>query len=232
MPRRLPALVALLVLVLGAVAAFGSGIGLNSDEGAIPSATGAPAIGGITAEFNCTLCHQDYANPCLPGPCNLATPGGGVALLDVPADYLPGSAIPLRVRVWTDSTLVYPGRNWGFQITAVRESDGSGAGTWILPDPDSLQVVGGSGAFTGRSYLEQTVLGIRGGLAGPVEWSFTWMPPAGNEGRVIFCLAGTAGNGDDVPGGEDFVFVRQDTLAPNVVPVRRASWGGVKAKYR
>ncbi len=232
MPRRLVPAIACCVLLLGSAAAFVGANGVHSASGPIPGMTGAPAIGGSDPEGDCTLCHQDFANPCAPDPCNLNTPGGGVRILDLPADYLPGTPIPMRVQLWTDSTLSFPARRWGFQITAVREGDGQGAGAWQLPAPDTLDVLAGYAPFETRDYVVQQSIGTRTGLAGPVEWSLTWNPPAGNEGRIILCVAGNATNGNAEPGAGDFVFAARETLPPSVVPVRPVSWGGLKRRFR
>jgi hypothetical protein len=232
MRRRLPTWTAVPVLLAVPLAALVRANEPNSAFSPIPSMTGAPAIGGKGSENNCTLCHQDFVNPCEPDPCNLGTPGGGVEILDLPMSYLPGTEIPLRVRLWTDSTLAAPARRWGFQITAIRESNGEGSGAWLTLDPDTLQIVPGSAPFESRSYLEHTYDGTRTGLAGPIEWSFSWMPPAGNEGKIIFCVAGVATNGNSEPGAGDFVFTFRDTLPPDAVPVRSLTWGELKARFR
>lgn len=227
--RRLILAAAFVTLCLG-IAAWVRAAGINSDEGPIASMTGAPEIAGIAAESNCTLCHQDFLVPCDP-PCNLDTPGGGVAILDLPATYLPGVAIPMRVRMWTDSTLAYPDRLWGFQITSIRSSDGKGAGDWIAP-ADTFLVQSGLGSYASRRYLSQMVNGIRAGLGGPIEWSFTWTPPAGNEGWVYFAAASVAANGNDEPGPGDFVFTTIDSIAPDPTPTVPVSWGALKRRYR
>lgn len=232
MLRPTVAWVAVVVLASGVAAAMVSAHDTHSASGPLASMTGAPAIGGADPEADCTLCHQDYDNPCLPEPCNLNTPGGGVAILDLPADYLPGQPIPLRVRLWTDSTLASATRKWGFQITAVRELNGAGSGTWQAAEPDTLLIEQGAAPYDTRSYLMQKTAGTRTGLGGPVEWSFTWNPPAGNDGRVIFCVAGNATNGNDEPGPGDFVFTARETLPPSAVPVRPVSWGALKQRFR
>lgn len=220
-----------ILLTAGIAAAIVSAHENQSSYGPIASVTGAPAIGGADAESDCTLCHQDFANPCDPVPCNLNTPGGGVEILDLPAYYTPGMSIPMRVRLWSDSTLVYPDRRWGFQITAVRQSNGQGSGTWQIPDPDSLEILTGSTPFDTRTYVTHQRPGTRYGLAGPVEWSFTWTPPESDEGPVIFCVAGNAGNGNEEPGAGDFVFTAVDTLPSNAVPTLPLSWGALKRRF-
>jgi len=232
MLRRLPHLLALAALALGLTGASIPRPRLHSNQGAMPSVTGAPAVGGMDAENNCTLCHQDYANPCLPDPCNLNTPGGGVEILDLPSEWWPGTVYPLRVRLWTDSTLSYANRAWGFQITALHARDGTGAGTWLPDYPDTFSVVTGIAPFATRIYAEPNFIGIRQGLAGPVEWPLKWQAPADPAGDVCFYVAGNAGNGTDEPGLGDFVFTWSDTVHLSSVPVRELRWGALKAKYQ
>ena len=223
---------AVAILVSGIAAALVSAHGLDSAHGPIASVTGAPSLGGLDAEADCTLCHQDFENPCAPDPCNLNTPGGAVEILDLPEEgYVPGIAISLRVRLRTDSTLASPARRWGFQLVAVSEGSGQGTGTWVL-DPDTLDVVTGSDPYASRQYLVHQYEGTRPGLAGPIEWTMAWMPPESNEGNIIFCAAGNATNGNEEPGLGDFVFTSRETLPPSIVPVRPVSWGSLKSRYR
>ena len=236
--RRIPiALVFLLVLALGAAAALVSArptspTSPTSDEGPLPSLTGAPAIGAIPAEINCTFCHQDFDHPCAPDPCNLNAPGGGVEVLDVPSAYVPGQLYPLRVRLWSDSTLAVAEPLWGFEMTAIRTLDGVGAGTWEPASLDTFSVLPGTGFFGTRTYVEQTFLGARAGLHGQVEWLVPWRAPAGAVGDVLFCVAAVAGNGNDEPGAGDFVYTARATSRVGVVATRAVSWSSLKARYR
>ena len=194
---------AVLLLLVGATIAFAS---IQSSHGPIPSSTGAPAVGGKPDEWNCTLCH--YA-----GGDNLNTPGGAVQILNAPAVYTPGQSYALTVRLNSDSTAFSATRLWGFQITAVRASDGTGVGTFVLPDPDSLQILMGEGMLASRAYVEHTSLGTRSGLGGPVQWTFSWQAPPSAAGTIyFFCSANAAdGTGDS---GNDYVYTARDTTLP------------------
>ncbi len=224
MLRRFPLFLPAAALAAAVTLAFASARFRN---GPLPSETGAPAIGGTPEEPDCTLCHSNFSWN------NLNTPGGAVEILDLPETYLPGQTYALRVRLGSDSTVAYPGRRWGFQLTAVRASDGEGAGSFVLPDPDTLQILPGdpSEPWPTRSYVEHTRRGTRDGLASPVEWSFTWEAPAMPQGSVIFFCAGNAADGTGDPGG-DFVFTAADTVKIDPTPVVQISWGRLKARYR
>ena len=200
---RLAYAFAVLLLVVGTTIAFAS---IQSSHGPIASSTGAPAVGGKPDEWNCTLCH--YA-----GGENLDTPGGGVVILGAPASYTPGQSYPLTVRMSSDSTSNSATRKWGFQITAVRASDGTGAGTFVLPAPDTLQILmGEAGDFASRRYVEHTSLGTRAGLGGPVQWSFSWQAPATSVGAIYFFCSANAADGTGDSGG-DYVYTARDTSA-------------------
>lgn len=230
--RHLPPLVAWGLLVLGAATALGGSGRSHSAGGPEPSHTGAVALGGSEAEGNCTVCHQDFGNPCFPDPCNLNTPGGRVEILDLPVDYLPGQTYSLRVRLQSDSTITSPDRLWGFQMTSVRASDGAGVGAWVLPDPDTLQVVMGNFPFETRAYVEHRYAGTRMGLSSPIEWKMDWTAPNQNEGTIHFFVAGNATNGDGSPGPGDFVYTNRDSVPVSETPARRIAWGDLKHRYR
>ena len=207
---RLAYTFAVLLLLVGTTIAFAS---IQSSHGPIASSTGAPAVGGKPDEWNCTLCH--YA-----GGDNLDRPGGGLEILGAPGRYAPGQFYPLTVRMSSDSTTYSATRKWGFQITAVRASDGTGVGTFILPHPDTLQILmGESGDFATRRYVEHTSLGTRTGLGGSVQWTFTWQAPALSVGPVYFFCSANAADGTGDSGG-DYVYTARDTsLAPANVEV-------------
>ncbi len=198
----------------------------ESASGPISSMTGTPAIGAKPEELNCTLCHfQEDASV------HLNEPGGSLEILDLPAVYTPGQIYPIRVRLQSDSTVTYAARRWGFQITAVRSDDGEGIGTFVVPGPDTLHIIAGSGPYSSRRYVEHSFAGTRAGLAGPTEWSFSWQAPDPAVGAVEFHAAGNAANGNDDPSG-DFIYTTAVTVLDPTSPTRNVTWGAIKARFR
>jgi hypothetical protein len=229
MLRRLPYLICVLILAGGVSAAVATS---NFSSGPYPSKTGAPAVGPVSGEDNCSQCHLVFDGDGNQVN-NLNDAGGYVRILDLPETYSPGNTYTLRVQLWSDSTVSAPMRRWGFQLTAVKASDGSGAGTFVLPNPDSLQIVN---AFTGtpwegRQYVEHQYGGIQEGASGPVEWSFQWQAPSTPSGAVYFYVAGNAANGSYDPGG-DWIYTAGDTLSDTTTAVRSTSWGGLKQLWK
>lgn len=206
MQSRLVSGIALCILVLGSTFAIAT---IQSAHGPLPSATGAPAIGGKPAEFNCTLCHEGDVNQ----------PGGSVTILGVPAVYTPGQIYSIRVRLASNQTAGSPNRKWGFELTAVRETDGEGAGTFAVADPETLQIEGGGGSFSSRSYVEHAFFGTRTGLAGPVEWSFEWQAPPTAEGTIRFFCAANAADGTFDPSNDNIYTTSGSSFAPGTVSV-------------
>ncbi len=224
------------IVHIGPAGALAAGVslapcgGIQSEFGPLPSVTGAPKIRGKPAESNCTLCHSAKVGN------NLDTPGGSVKILDLPATYTAGQTYRLRVQLSTDSTAAYPDRAWGFELTAVRASDGEGCGTFVLDDSDTLQIVSGADGehpveLSSRRYVEHKFLGSRSGRSGPVEWTFSWRAPTAPEDSALFYCAGNATNGNMDPSG-DFVFTTAETVLDATTPVRTISWGAVKRRYR
>lgn len=223
MIRRLPALVAVTALTAGVTLAFAHPA---FRDGPLPGFTGAPSINGLSAESDCTACHQG-------NQARLNLPGGSVKLLDLPESFNPGLTYRMRVRLESDSTVQYAGRRWGFEVTAVSLTTGDGVGTWTVR-PDSLQIQPAYpfDPWPTRSYVTHNANGYYQGAASPVEWSFDWTAPPTTVGPVGFFVAGNATNGDNSPGDFDFVYTSGDTMQDSTTTARPTSWGKLKASYR
>jgi hypothetical protein len=178
--------------------AGGTSLALAFSTGPPASRTGAPAVGGVVAEGVCTACHTTFP---------LNTPGATLELLDVPSAYMADSTYTLRVRL--SSTFPAP-RRWGFQITAVRQADGQGVGTFNTGGSPLMQIVNGAGAFASRRYVEHTSAGTFDNDLGPVEWSFAWRAPNSDVGPILFFAAGNAANSSDTNAG-DHIYTTSDT---------------------
>ena len=194
---------------------FGAAVAFAFSTGPPLSRTGAPAIGGKPAEQLCTVCH------------NFTFPNDGtgkVEILDLPAFYVPSQVYPLRVRLSSTANESYPDRKWGFEITAVYQANGLGAGTWNIPESgnDSLRRVtydpGSTSTWKTRVYITHTSPSTHKGWPSPSEWSFAWVAPPVDSGTVVFCVAGNAANGDSGSvGTDDHIYTGRDTvLAPSL----------------
>lgn len=205
------------IAVLAAVA-WGAALALAFDGGAPDGKTGAPSIGGKPAEGVCADCHNDF-------PLNI---GGMVEVLDVPTLYQPGSVYMLTVRVTSSQTAGSSGRLWGFELTAVRMSDGTGTGTFANVAGQGTQIVSGNGQLSTRRYV-QVGSGNRAGSASPVTWQVQWTAPNPGVGSVGFYASGMAANGDGNNNG-DWVYTGSAT-SQDITPTLPVSWGQVKRIY-
>lgn len=196
---------------------FGAAAALAFSTGPPLSRTGAPAIGGKPAEALCTVCHN--FNP-------VNQPNGQVEILDLPTAYTPGQSYPIRVRVTSTANQDYPDRKWGFQITAVYQNNGLGAGTWAIPtEPETDALMRNTYASTSSStwktrvYISHISPSSRKGWPSPCEWTFSWVAPPVDSGTVIFAVAANAANGDSASAGtDDHIYTSRDTvLAPALV---------------
>lgn len=229
-PRFALLFVTLVLAAAGASLALG---GARYSSGPLPSHTGAPALGAHPAEPNCTLCHTDGGTP------NLNQPGGALEILDLPAFYVPGITYRMRVRLASDQTAGSPDRRWGFQLTAVRASDGTGAGAFTVRGTgmgmpgDTLQLFSGDPIedWPSRTYVEHAWDGKFEGAASPVEWSFDWTAPASGLGTVLFCAAGNAANGSNDPAG-DWIYTTSVAMSDTTTPAVATTWGAIKARRR
>jgi hypothetical protein len=153
-----------------------------ASAGPQPAVTGAPAIAGQAAESLCIQCHNQFpANP---------DGDGSITIDGVPPKYEPGKTYTLTVHLAHKDAKVL---RWGFQMTAIAMSDGSGAGEFSS-DGATTQVL--PAAMGTRSYIEHNYGGTAIGQTGGTSWTFDWKAPAARIGRIGFFAAGNCANAD------------------------------------
>lgn len=189
-----------------------------SSLGPLLGRTGAPALGTHPAEPTCNDagCHSG-------NPLNV----NGVLEIQGPRGYVPGSTYTIVVRLTSSANQASPVRRWGFQLTAVSEADGTGAGSFFSP---TLLVSRSDPKSGGRPYISHDIDTLMQGAASPVQWSFTWTAPDRNVGTVGLYAAGNAANGDQNNTG-DTIYTASATVPVSPTPAQPATWGGLKARF-
>ena len=174
-------------------------------------ATGAPGEG------SCFSCHSGALNDGV----------GSVAITGVPVPYMPGQTYALGVTVQRTGQ-----QRWGFEITALKASDSSPAGT-LASAAQLTDTTRTSGS--GRMYVSHTTLkGVDGTFAGSTSgsWIFNWTAPAAGAGAVTFYAAGNAANGNGLNTG-DFIYTTKITsMEGSATDVSATTWGKIKMLYR
>lgn len=138
------------------------------------------------------------------GPINAS--GGAVTAAFSSTTYTPGQPVTITVNVTDPVNTLH-----GFQMTARLDSNqvGGQAGRFSYPS--------GSGVFvlcdnniprtpSGNCPADFPVEFIEHSEPRTGTWTFSWMPPATDQGPVHFYIAGNAVNGDDNNGPEDHVY--------------------------
>lgn len=189
-------------------------VAIGSSGGPDPSLTGAPS------EADCTDCHS--TNP--------LNTGGTVEVFGAPQLYQPGVTYDITVRLTSGQTAANTNRRWGFQLTAIRDDNGSGAGTFANVAGQGTEIVAGSGSLSSRRYIQHTSSGTRSGVASPVQWQTRWTAPNASAGAITLYFAGLAGNGTG--SGGDWVYVSSKSLQDTTTSARTFTWGQVKNRYR
>ena len=176
--------------------------------------TGAP----LTGEGSCADCHGTKVN----------NTGNGSLTITTPTTYTPGQVYTITV------TEQDPGQaRWGFELTALKDSDHSMGGAIA-----STTTLTGTGTSGGITYIAQTTGtggdGTFNGTAnGPVSWSFQWTAPASGSGAVTFYAAGAAANTSGTPDNGDFTYVVTKAVTEEVpTAVLPTTWGMIKTRYR
>ncbi len=180
---------------------------------------------GAPGEATCNNCHSgDSGN-------------ASFILTTVPAlitEYVPGQTYNIALGL-EDPGLV----RWGFEVTALKDSDNSMAGTFTTLI-DTHVTTKSSG---GRTYACHTTNGATssgdpndgtwwGTPDGPVAWAFQWTAPPQGSGSVTFYASGVSANGDGDDTGDNG-YSGQMTLTEGVPsPVEQMTWGKIKQIYR
>ena len=167
-----------------------------------------------------------------------ADAGTGHISINAPQTYVPGQTYPITVT----HTNPDPSRiRWGFELTVLKNSDNTTAGS--LQTKDVLTAILSSGA---RTYIghngnflgppppvdpqDGTFWGI---FNGPVTWNFSWTAPPQGTGPVTFYAAGNAANGNNINDAGDQVYTKTLTLTEgSLTPVTTTTWGKIKQLFR
>ena len=166
----------------------------------VPSRTAAPALGSFQQENSCAECHSGTVNS-----------GGGSIAISAPANYAPGQNITVTVTISQTNIALF-----GFVLTALNDQ-GQKTGDFAASGDARTQVVNGSGAFSGRQYIQHTFKGIVATTPGQDVWTFTWKAPAQNAGRVTFYCAGLAADANGSTTG-DFNYTTSKAINSGSTP--------------
>jgi len=196
-----------------------AGLAIASSQGPPRQRTGAPAIGSIGAESTCQGCHSG----------NALNSGTTVELINAPDFYVAGQTYTFTVRLSSTQTTGNANRVWSFELTAVNQADGSGAGTFSNVANQGTDIITGSGSYSTRQYIREST-NDRQGTASPQTWDVQWTAPDPGVGAVGFYATGLAGNGTGGTSG-DWVATASKVMA-DVTATEETTWGKVKALYR
>lgn len=194
------------------------GIAIASSGGPPAQRTGAPAIGEIPAESSCHNCHSS----------NTLNSGATIEFVNAPNYYSAGQTYTFSVQLSSTQTAANTGRKWSFELTAVNQGDGNGAGTFANVVGQETQIKNGTGNFATRRYIQS--YSDKPGATTPVAWQVQWTAPDPNVGAVGFYVAAVAANGTGNTSG-DWVATASRVME-DVTPTEAVTWGGIKAMYR
>jgi hypothetical protein len=179
--------------------------------------TGAP-LTATTSEKDCADCHNDFA---------VNSGGGSIQILGVPAQYAPRATYPIRVHI--GHVTVNPDvPSWGFELTAIRNSDYGRADSLVSLGPETQIQTNASNPA--RKYVSHTAAGNYPGKNDSTTWVFNWIAPASGTGVVSFWVSGVAGTGSGT--GGSFVYNTSINSAEATTDVQSTTWGQIKRIYR
>lgn len=167
-----------------------------------PMSAGAPECStGAPDERHCANsgCHSEF--PLNSGTANLSISiDGGITR------YEQGKTYPVTVSITHPGTV-----RFGFQLTVLRNSDNTNAGTLQLVNTQRTQLQTGFGALAERRYVTYTYDGTNAVATGIGKWSFEWTAPETTAGAVTFYAASIAANNDGTDAG-DYTYTKRVVL--------------------
>jgi uncharacterized protein (TIGR03437 family) len=173
-----------------------------------PGYSGAPPDGNPNACAS-PLCHTGSAKG---GPINAAG-GSVIATFSSGSTYTPGQPVTITVNV-SDPVNVWH----GFQMTARLESDlTKQAGRFSFTNTSDFFVLCANAqprSPSGNCSTSAPVEFMEHNQPKTGSWSFTWTPPATNQGSIHFYIAGNAVNHNAVQDAGDHVYTANYVLQP------------------
>jgi hypothetical protein len=161
------------------------------------------AHSGAPGEVNCSGCHAGSINSG-PGSVNY-TIGTNSGL------YMPGYVYSMIVSVSQENL-----NQFGFQTVALRESNDSNVGNFILIDEETTRIIEDDHHGTDRVYVGHTVCGADAESTGSNQWEFEWQAPYENVGNIEIYLSTLAANHNHSTSGDDTYF-QIITLTPQTI---------------
>ncbi|MBC8311968.1 MAG: hypothetical protein H8E72_06650 [Candidatus Marinimicrobia bacterium] len=161
------------------------------------------AHSGAPGEVNCSGCHAGSINSG-PGTVNytIGTNAGS---------YMPGYVYSMMVSISQENL-----NQFGFQTVALRESNDSSVGNFIITDEETTRIIEDDHHGTDRVYVGHTVCGADAEFSGSNQWEFEWQAPDENVGNIEIYLSTLAANHNHSTSGDDTYF-QIFTLSPQTV---------------
>lgn len=175
------------IITLGSLAVICS-VALSSfvkTSGMHPSSTGAPGEGNCSNAS--TGCHANATitndNTNLVNTLTFSTPD---------SSYVPGQTYSITLKAQKSGITKF-----GFGVVALRTSNNSNQGTWIVTDAARTHTITGTGTMASRKYMTHSTNGTPAVSAGVGQWSFNWKAPSTDVGNIKFyyCTNATNNNG-------------------------------------
>jgi hypothetical protein len=171
------------------------------------SNTGGPGGGYTNApnESNCTSCHSGSLNPNTANLANFTLSGNFTG-----GGYIPDSTYSITIS-YAQSGI----NKFGFQVTALRQSNNFPAGTLTSGTGNQKRTNMVQGRI--REYIEHTSAGTSG--SGSRSWTFSWTAPSTIQDTIIFYAVVNATNSNSATSGDQIYAKTFKIAASSLLPV-------------
>ncbi len=182
-------------------ACLGAAFNTFKTSGMHPSSTGAPGEGNCSNAT--TGCHTGAPitndNTGIVNTLTYSTPD---------SSYLPGQTYTITVKAQKSGI-----SKFGFGIVALRVSNNSNQGTWVVTDAARTHTVTGTGTLSTRKYMTHNTASTPALSPGLNQWTFAWTAPSTNVGNITFYYATNCTNNNAAATG-DQLYLSNFTIHP------------------
>ncbi len=114
------------------------------------------------------------------------------------SSYVPGQTYSLTLKAKKTGIVKF-----GFEIVALKTSDNTNIGTWVITDANRTQLLNsGISPNTSRKYITHKTNGTPAFSSGLGQWSFSWTAPSTNVGNIKFYYASNCTNNNAANTGD------------------------------
>ncbi len=208
MTKKLIGISGFIFTVIFCLAFIGNDNHVQKSDGGPPYNTKAPGEKTCSGTEGANSCHSG-------GIPDNSGPGTPSILFSGGTTYVPGQTYTITPGI------AHPTLNrFGFQIVSLKDSDNLYTGTIIPIDTNKTRVQQPTwGSYQDRIYIMHRSAGSYPTTPNLGQWSYKWVAPPYNQGKISFYACFLAANNDNQNDGGDQTYYKKITINPSAIGI-------------